>query len=180
MRKYDDLLLWEWFREGFEGWTREFFMLGDLEDVRELRNHLREYGVYVQRDRRRIADNLAAIFTEDEYHERTETEANEQMKISKIFHSQWNPNTDEYKIPVPRFIHTSPQQTVQQVSQQLPENNPQNPYQYLRGQDQANGQTRLSDPAIDTPPENFYQPKSTLPGGAVQQQAQGLPDVPSK
>ena len=48
MREYDDRLLWECFREGFQDWTKELFALGETEDVRYLRNHLREYGVFVQ------------------------------------------------------------------------------------------------------------------------------------
>ncbi|MCJ1352194.1 MAG: hypothetical protein MMC33_002178 [Icmadophila ericetorum] len=153
------------------------------------------YGIYIRKDGKRIADNLAATIAEDEYHEWTEDEANEQLKISKHFHSLWNPNTDEYRMPAPRFsrinpqqtvrqppqnIRINPQQTVQQVPQHLPEPNPQNQFQYVYGQDQPTGQTPPSDPAIDTPPETLYRTKTTLPGGAVQQQSQTLPDVPSK
>jgi hypothetical protein len=38
-----------------------------------------------------------------EYHKWTEAEAAEELKISKVFHSQWNPITDEYKAPVPKL-----------------------------------------------------------------------------
>ena len=109
--QHDDYKLWAYFREDFQDWTKETFALGNTDDVRNLRDHLRAYGVYVPRDGRRIAENLAIVVSTDEYHEWTEAEANEELKLNKAFHSHWNPTTDKYRIPTlqntPRTLYTS-------------------------------------------------------------------------
>ena len=116
--EYDDYNLWTCFQEDFQDWTKEIFALGDADDVRKLRNHLRAYGVFVSKDGKRIAENLANAVIETEYHEWTEEEANDQLKIFKIFHSQWNPTTDEYKAPMPKLNYTPSRQASYQGSEQ--------------------------------------------------------------
>jgi hypothetical protein len=64
------------------------FILGEISVTRELRNYLRAYGIFILRDGKRIAENLANIITVSEYHEWIEAKINEKLKISKTFHSQ--------------------------------------------------------------------------------------------
>jgi hypothetical protein len=67
-------------------WTKETFALNNINDIRNLRDHLRAYNIYILRDGRRIAENLAIIVSINEYHKWTEAKANEELKLNKIFH----------------------------------------------------------------------------------------------
>ena len=49
-KEYDDIRLWEAFREDFAGWKKETFALGNARVVREFRDWLRAHGVWVRRD----------------------------------------------------------------------------------------------------------------------------------
>ena len=42
--KYNDIALWEYFREDFKGWTKDIFVLGTATTVREFRDFLRTNG----------------------------------------------------------------------------------------------------------------------------------------
>ena len=86
--EYDNYNLWTWFQEDFQDWTKKIFTLKNTNDRRKLRNHLRAYDVFVLKDKRRITKNLASITNASEYHEWTEKKITEELKISKIFHSQ--------------------------------------------------------------------------------------------
>ena len=55
MREYHDYKLWECFREDFKEWNKNIFLIGDTDDVQDLRNHLRESGVYISKYGKRIA-----------------------------------------------------------------------------------------------------------------------------
>jgi len=90
--KYDDIALWEYFREDFEGWTKDTFALGNSNLVREFQDWLRIYGCYVRRDGKSVASALQETLEEEEQHEWTEKEIEYQLKSLKKFYSQWNPN----------------------------------------------------------------------------------------
>ena len=62
------------------------FILGKINITRELRNYLRAYDIFILRDGKRIAENLANIIIASEYHKWIEAEINEKLKISKTFH----------------------------------------------------------------------------------------------
>ena len=66
--KLRDRILWEYFREDFEGWTKDIFNLGHKNLVRVLRDHLRVYGCYVGRDRRTLSINLQITIKKEEYY----------------------------------------------------------------------------------------------------------------
>ena len=68
---YNDICLWEYFREDFEGWTLAIWNLGDKLIIREFRDFLRENGVYVLKNRAPIAMNIQAVLDEEEQHEWT-------------------------------------------------------------------------------------------------------------
>jgi hypothetical protein len=104
--EHNDYKLWAYFREDFQDWTKKTFALGNIDDIRNLRDHLRVYGVYVPKDGRRIAENLAIVVSTNEYYEWTKAEANEELKLNKAFHSHWNPTTDKYRIPTLQNIPT--------------------------------------------------------------------------
>ena len=59
--KYADTNLWEYFREDFEDWKLDTWRLGHKDIIRELRSHLRRYGVFVKKDGNRIRNNLQDI-----------------------------------------------------------------------------------------------------------------------
>jgi hypothetical protein len=63
------------------------FILGKISVTRELRNYLQAYGIFILKNKKCIAENLVNIITASEYHEWTEAEINEKLKILKIFHS---------------------------------------------------------------------------------------------
>ena len=88
MREYNDYTLWKCYREDFQNQTKNIFLLNNTDDLRNLRNHLREYGVFIPKNEKRIAENLTNIVTENEYHKWTEAEINEQLKFFSIFHSR--------------------------------------------------------------------------------------------
>ena len=111
MRKYDDYQLWEYFREDFKGWTTNIFALGSTKTVRDLRDYLREYGVYIVKDGKAIAENLYDILQEEEYHQWTEQEVKHQLNTMKRLYSQWNPSTPEHHAQT----GVAPVQTTQQT-----------------------------------------------------------------
>ena len=167
--EFDDYKLWTWFREDFQDWTKEIFALGENDDVRKLRDHLRAYGVYVPRDGKRIAENLAIVAKANEYHDWTEEQANEELKFNKAFHSQWNPTTDKYRIPT--LLHTShpPMQQTQrnQSNRNLYPNLPQPTSQPDPHRQNNNFPVPLNlsfNPVPNSPqsnpPENFYRPNT--------------------
>jgi hypothetical protein len=92
---------------------KKTFVFNNTDDVRNLRDYLRVYGIYILRDKRRIAKNLTIVVSINKYYEWTEAETNEKLKFNKAFYSYWNPTTDKYRIftlqntPIPRIFYTS-------------------------------------------------------------------------
>ena len=68
MREYDDYTLWEYYREDFQNWTKNIFFFNNTDDLRDLRNHLREYDIFILKNGKRITENLANIVTKNKYH----------------------------------------------------------------------------------------------------------------
>jgi len=56
--EYDDTALWECIREDFVRWTKEIWAPANKDIVRDFRNFLREYGVFVPMDGGVIGDNI--------------------------------------------------------------------------------------------------------------------------
>ena len=58
-----------------------------------LRDHLRDYGVFVATaNKKRIAENIADVRENEIFHEQIEAEIDYQMKKGIIFKSQFNPD----------------------------------------------------------------------------------------
>lgn len=102
-RGYDDYRLWDYFREDFEGWTPDLFALGGTDTVRDFRDYLREYGVFIPKNGERISKNLCQVINEEKWHEWTTEEVENQLATKKFF-SFWNPNSREHdrQRPVPQ------------------------------------------------------------------------------
>jgi hypothetical protein len=77
---------------------KKTFAFNNTDDIRNLRDHLQVYNIYIPRDGRRITENFAIVVSINEYYEWTDTEANEELKLNKAFHSYWNLITDKYRI----------------------------------------------------------------------------------
>ncbi|RKF58772.1 hypothetical protein OnM2_065046 [Erysiphe neolycopersici] len=88
---YEDYELWEAFREDFEGWSTEVFLIADTKIRRVFRNFLLQHGVYMPRNGQKIADALASVVNDKNYHEWTIEEVQEYMKTTKNFYSRFNP-----------------------------------------------------------------------------------------
>ena len=76
------------FREDFEGWTENLFRFVQTDDLKDLRNHLRQYGVFVPMEGHRIAKELAKVIEDDEYHVWTTEEVEKQLDINTYFVSR--------------------------------------------------------------------------------------------
>ncbi|TQS36385.1 hypothetical protein Golomagni_03168 [Golovinomyces magnicellulatus] len=88
---YEDYELWEAFREDFEGWSTEVFLIADTKIRRVFRNFLLQHGVYMLRDGQKIAAALANVVNDENYHEGTSEEVQKYMKTTKTFFSRFNP-----------------------------------------------------------------------------------------
>lgn len=92
----DDLTdenLWECFKGDFEGWTVDIFNLSDADEIRRLRDYLREHGVYVRKALgSKIAPSLEAVLNDDDFHEWTPEEVQHQVTRNKNFFSRFHPN----------------------------------------------------------------------------------------
>ena len=112
--QWEDSRLWRNYQDDFEGWTKETFLLTKVEWVKNLRDFLRDHGVYIPMERKRIAEELANLVHEEEYHEWTTEEVAQQLKNSSQFRSRWNPDTT--RIPGSRWClpeHSQPPQDPQ-------------------------------------------------------------------
>ena len=85
--KFRDRILWDYFWEDFEGWTKDIFNLSHKNLVQVLRDHLRVYGCYVGRDRRTLPTNLQIAVEEEEYHKWTKEEIDQQLREGGEFDS---------------------------------------------------------------------------------------------
>src|SRR6266702_1113936 len=92
--KYDDTALWYCMKEDFVGWTKETWVPMNKDIIREFRNFLREYGVFVPINRGIIRDNIQEhIIDAKEEHEWTPQEIEHQLRTMKKFNLHWNSNT---------------------------------------------------------------------------------------
>ncbi|KAI1003013.1 hypothetical protein K3495_g5191 [Podosphaera aphanis] len=80
-RKFRDNSLWEAIGDDFEGWTREMFEKANKHCLRELRDLLRENGVFLQKGRLiSIAGELEKVVSEPKPQEWTLEQIREQMQ----------------------------------------------------------------------------------------------------
>ena len=84
-KEYIDYKLWEYFQEDFQDQTKNIFAYGNIDSLREFRNYLREYSVFILKDGKRIAENLAKVAAEKDYHDWTEEEIDNQLQTSRNF-----------------------------------------------------------------------------------------------
>jgi hypothetical protein len=142
-RAYEDGQLWEYFKEDFEGWTTEIFALANTDLRRDLRNYLRDHGVFVVKDGKKIAERLADVVKNEEYHEWTDEEIKLQMSTSNTFNSRFN--SDRHRHQVSQV--TSDAQTPLQGPKQ-----------------QQSAHIQQPAPVQQFPPaQQFYQPQGHLP-----------------
>ena len=71
---YRDYSLWEYYREDFEGLTKELFDLADSRIRRSFRDYLRQYGIWIPKDNDPVPQTLYEVLQQQEYHEWTELE----------------------------------------------------------------------------------------------------------
>ncbi|RKF76313.1 hypothetical protein GcM1_228058, partial [Golovinomyces cichoracearum] len=87
---YEDYGLWEAFREDFEGWKTEIFLLANTKIRRVFRNFLLRHGVYFQRNGQKIAETLSNVVNNETYHQWTSIKVKDYMKTTKKFFSRFN------------------------------------------------------------------------------------------
>ncbi len=135
-KKYKDNALWESFREDFEEWTIETWKLANGHLVRDLRNHLRRYGVKVKKDGGKIKERLQEVINNPEEPTWSQEEIDYQLKnepktdiYSDIYgsflsdkyvqqDSQYAPQTPLQTTPVPTPAQLPAQQYGQQTNYQ--------------------------------------------------------------
>ena len=66
---YDDMVLWEYFKQDFEGWTKDMFLIANGNLFWDLRDHLQAYGCWVRKDSKSITGNIEKLLKEKEQHE---------------------------------------------------------------------------------------------------------------
>ena len=93
-RKYRDEALWEAFGEDFRGWTKEIFEKASDKAIRDLRDHLRNNGVFVFKQRFvSISGELTKVLQERNPHKWTPDEIREQITSAGTFNSRLAPGS---------------------------------------------------------------------------------------
>ena len=82
---YRDEDLWEIYKEDFEGWETDTFLQANTDVVRQFRDHLREWGVYVPKEGSQIASVLANVLQETTPAEWTVSEFKKQTRYNRYF-----------------------------------------------------------------------------------------------
>lgn len=97
IRKQYNYILFDAFIDDFQGWTKEWFDLGLKDTKRDLRDYLRQHGVYVTCVARySITQALAKAITHKEIPEWPKEEL-EKYKKKVIMNSRLDARSDEYK-----------------------------------------------------------------------------------
>ncbi|KAI0996941.1 hypothetical protein K3495_g11243 [Podosphaera aphanis] len=92
-RNYRDEKLWEAYVSHFEDWTKELFDIADRTAVADLRDFLRENGVFVFKAARiAISGELARTANEEKQHKWTDDEIAEVLRKDEPFNSRHHPN----------------------------------------------------------------------------------------
>jgi hypothetical protein len=173
-KEYDDICLWEYFREDFKGWTLDIWTLGSKAIIREFRDFLRENGVYVLKDKALIAMNVQAVLDEEEQHKWTKREIEHQIRTMRKFNSRWNPDEPESpnepespdepespNKPATSTASTSDFSSIlSELLSSLPSTPPHQPVQQARVQDLP--EDRASTSTCNTPPEMLLSSLLTL------------------
>lgn len=93
-RNYKDEALWENYCDHFEDWTKEVFVLCSKQALTDLRDYLRENGVFVYKARGASkVDELAKVISEPLQHIWSKEEIQYQIDSSNTFNSKYNPIT---------------------------------------------------------------------------------------
>ncbi|RKF55671.1 hypothetical protein OnM2_088060 [Erysiphe neolycopersici] len=103
---FTDYDLWELFRDDFDGWKKEHFDNSEKEVTTNLRNFLRQNGVYVvMNSGALINQELCNVVENPDYHEWTHEEIQQQLNRNGTFNSSQNPNVK----PIQREPNNNPQ-----------------------------------------------------------------------
>ncbi|POS84492.1 hypothetical protein EPUL_004351, partial [Erysiphe pulchra] len=99
--------LWEVFHEDFESWIDSTFSKADSYALYDLRDYLRQNGVFVETGRgKRLSVGLAKVLQEEDPHKWTPTEIKDQIEKS-VLNSRWNkPKIEVDYIASPRVEAT--------------------------------------------------------------------------
>jgi hypothetical protein len=62
---WEDDELYQCSRDNFIGWTEDIFKLVYTNDLKRLRNHLRDWGVFIPKNKKNLAKNLARFIAGD-------------------------------------------------------------------------------------------------------------------
>ena len=115
---WEDYDLWEHFTTSFQNWTKELFDKAKNDLVIALREQLRRHGVFIAKDGKSVAGNMAKAL-EGDFHEWTDSEVDYRLKTAKIFNSSFNPNRSQNQTHNPQQQIRSSQFTLQGTSTPL-------------------------------------------------------------
>ncbi|KAH6667382.1 hypothetical protein B0J14DRAFT_642344 [Halenospora varia] len=187
-QKLEDYRLWDNFRTDFEGWTRATFLAAKAKAVTILRDYLRDHGVFVAiANKRRIAENLADVCENEEFHEWTEEEVEYQMRNGNVFRSRFNPDPTRkegsvYRVSSTRgtpitpntiVVDQTPHRTPRLQPLPLP-SQPNRLHQQLPSSQLPQQQSQQQLPQRQLPQQQFSQPPQ-LPGSQQQLPLSPLP-----
>ncbi|POS86848.1 hypothetical protein EPUL_001280, partial [Erysiphe pulchra] len=92
-KKYRDERLWEEFVDDFEGWTKDIFEIPVREAIKDLRDYLRENGVFVYKAPRiPMSGELAKTASEKEPHKWSDKEIEDILEKDERFNSRHHPD----------------------------------------------------------------------------------------
>ncbi|RKF58787.1 hypothetical protein OnM2_065008 [Erysiphe neolycopersici] len=94
--------LWEVFHEDFENWIDSTFSKADSYILYDLRDYLRQNGVFVETGKgKRLSVGLAKVLQEEDPHNWTPAEVKDQTEKS-VLNSRWN--KPKMETQTPRFL----------------------------------------------------------------------------
>lgn len=122
--RFTDYDLWELFRDDFDGWKKEHFDKAEKEVTTNLRNFLRQNGVFVMmKSGALINQELCNVVENPNYHEWTYDEIQQQLNRNGIFNSSQNPSVKPIQHEPnnnPQFFVTPRNQSSSPQVQHLP------------------------------------------------------------
>jgi hypothetical protein len=83
--EYQDEDLWDAYQEDFKGWTKDIFLIAHPFLVRKLRDYLRDWGVFIPKNKANVAGNLEKLLAEEEPTEWTDVEFNKQVNAERLY-----------------------------------------------------------------------------------------------
>lgn len=125
-RRFRDERLWEIFTDRFQDWTKEMFEIPSREAITDLRNYLRENGVFVYKASRiPISGELAKTANEAFQHVWTQEEITEIIEKDEPFNSRHHPDYRSERMSVINSRPHSPSVQMMAVLK-IPDNPPFN------------------------------------------------------